>query len=74
MNKHEYERKMKARPHLVLLGAGASIAAIPNGDKHGRKTSVMNGFIDKIGMRELINDVELETDSDNLEDIYSEIY
>ncbi|NFD04997.1 hypothetical protein EXN50_00445 [Clostridium botulinum] len=74
MNKHEYERKMKARPHLVLLGAGASIAAIPNGDKHGRKTSVMNGFIDKLGMRELINDVELETDSDNLEDIYSEIH
>lgn len=74
MNKHEYERKMKARPHLVLLGAGASIAAIPNGDKHGRKTSVMNGFIDKLGMRELITDVELETDSDNLEDIYSEIH
>ena len=33
----EYEFFMKNRPHVVLLGAGATMAAIPNGDKNGRK-------------------------------------
>lgn len=39
---HEFEFSMKNRPHVVLLGAGATMAAIPNGDKNGRKSSVMN--------------------------------
>jgi hypothetical protein len=56
------------------LGAGASIEAIPNGDRNGLKTSVMNGFIDKLGMRGIIDNIELETYSENLEDIYSEIH
>ncbi len=70
----EYESLMKNRPHLVILGAGASVAAIPNGDANGKKTSVMAGFIDKLGMRDLIKSVKLKTDSDNLEDIYSELH
>ena len=41
----DYERYMKNRPHVVILGAGASCAAIPNGDKHGKKISAMSGFI-----------------------------
>ncbi len=40
MDPFEFEKVMKSRPHLVILGAGASIAAIPNGDLNGRKTSV----------------------------------
>lgn len=40
---------MKNRPHVVLLGAGATMAAIPNGDKNGRKSSVMNNFIEELG-------------------------
>jgi hypothetical protein len=68
-----YENKMKLRPHVVILGAGASVAAIPNGDANGLKTSVMNGFIDKLGMRSLLENVELITRSENLEDVYSEL-
>ncbi|MDZ4410499.1 hypothetical protein ORL62_21605 [Bacillus cereus] len=69
----EYETFMKQRPHVVLLGAGASVAAIPNGDKNGKKTSVMKGFLEKLGMQDTINDLSLKTNSDNLEDIYSEL-
>lgn len=65
---------MKIRPHVVILGAGASVAAIPLGDANGRKTSVMNGFIEKLGMRDLLESILLKTESDNLEDIYSELY
>ena len=35
------------RAHTVILGAGATMAAIPNGDKNGKKSSVMNGMISK---------------------------
>ena len=35
----EYEYYMKNRPHVVILGAGASCAAIPNGDKNGKRIS-----------------------------------
>ncbi len=70
----EYERLMKGRPHVVILGAGATMAAIPHGDKNGRKSSVMNGFIDALGMSELLKGVNLKTNSSNLEDIYSELH
>lgn len=74
MDKHfEYEKAYKSRPHVVLLGAGASVAAIPEGDKNGMKTSVMDGFLEKLGMSEVIADLNLVTKSANLEDIYSEI-
>lgn len=61
------------RPHVFILGAGATIAAIPNGDKNGKKCSVMNNFLAEMGLTELLKDVELDTDSSNLEDIYSEL-
>jgi len=73
MNAEELRMKVICRPHVVILGAGASIATIPMGDKHERKVSVMNGFIDNLGLRDVISSIELNTDSDNLEDIYSEL-
>lgn len=69
----EYECYMKNRPHVVILGAGASCAAIPSGDKYGRKISAMSGFIDKLGLNEIISKVSIYTKSDNLEDIYMEL-
>ena len=66
----EYEYYMKNRPHVVILGAGASCAAIPNGDKNGKRISAMSGFIDKLGLTNIISKVKINTASDNLEDIY----
>ncbi|KAA0086070.1 hypothetical protein CIW54_15760 [Paraburkholderia sp. T12-10] len=71
---NEYESFMKNRPHVVILGAGATMAAIPAGDKNGRKSSVMNGFIDALGMTGIIKGIKLQTSSNNLEDIYSELH
>ena len=62
------------RRHTVILGAGATIAAIPNGDKNGKKSSVMNGLIEKLQLQNILDGVKLKTNSDNLEDIYSELY
>ena len=69
----DYETIMKKRPHVVLLGAGASCAALPKGDKYGKKISAMNGFLDTLGLSEIIRKIELQTESDNLEDIYMEL-
>jgi hypothetical protein len=71
---HEFQRTMKNRPHVLILGAGATVAAIPNGDKNGRKSSVMDGFIEKLGMSQVILNAKLKTKSSNLEDIYTELY
>jgi hypothetical protein len=68
-----YEQYMKTRPHVVLLGAGASCAAIPNGDRNGKKISAMNGFIQKLNLTDVLSGLSLNTTSDNLEDIYMEI-
>lgn len=69
-----YKKYILGRPHVVILGAGATIAAIPKGDKFGKRCSVMNNFIENLGLRDLFNKVELKTSSQNLEDIYSELY
>lgn len=69
----KYELYMKKRPHVVILGAGASCATIPNGDKYGKKISAMSGFIEKLGLSDIISKVVIKTKSDNLEDIYMEL-
>lgn len=73
INYEDYEYYMKNRPHVVILGAGASCAAIPNGDKNGKRISAMSGFIDKLGLTDTISKVRINTKSDNLEDIYMEL-
>ena len=62
------------RPHVVILGAGATIATVPNGDKNGIPCSVMHGFIQNIGLESILQNVKLDTQSENIEDIYTELY
>ena len=67
------EQSVLDGPHVVIIGAGATIAAIPNGDKNGRKSSVMNNFVANLGLEDLMSQVSLKTESSNIEDIYSEL-
>ncbi len=43
------------RPHLVILGAGASVAACPNGDKWGTKLPVMFNVIETLAALPVIS-------------------
>jgi len=70
----QLEQSILKGPHVVIVGAGATIASIPNGDKNGRKSSVMNNFVKNLGMEDLMAKVSLQTQSLNIEDIYSELY
>lgn len=61
------------KPHVVILGAGASIAALPNGDKNGLLLPQMSNFIDLLG---LANDLEkngIHYKNKNFEEIYSDL-
>ena len=70
----DYITLKRQSPHLFILGAGATMAAIPCGDKFGRKSSAMNNFLSNIGKQYLLDDIELETTSTNIEEIYSELH
>lgn len=69
----QYEAYMKRRPHVVILGAGASCAAIPNGDRYGKRISAMSGFLERLGMKDVLDGITLKTTSDNLEEIHMEL-
>lgn len=65
------------RPHVVLLGAGASCATLDDFggvDKNGKKTSGMDSFISNLGFDKILKEYDYSSMSNNLEDIYSEIY
>ena len=59
------------KPHLVILGAGASLASLPNGDNNGKKLPLMNNFIETLGLQELLDTSGIEFDTNNFEEIYT---
>ncbi len=61
------------RPHMVLLGAGASYAALPNGDRNGKKLPLMSNFIDILGLHDLLHRYNINPPYDDFEAIYSDI-
>lgn len=63
-----------SRPHLVILGAGATMATIPFGDKNGLQSSAMDNLLENLGLNNCLKGIKLKTSSKNLEDIYSELY
>lgn len=76
MTEQNFERIIKAnslRPHLFILGAGATMATIPNGDKNGRKSAVMKNFLSEIGREDILKGANVKTKSKNFEVIYSEL-
>ena len=56
------------RPHVVIVGAGASRAVM------GKSCPTMNEAIEQVGLDGILKGFMLETKSRNLEDIYSELF
>ena len=62
------------RPHVVILGAGASFAACAQGDKFGRKLPVMQNFVEVVGLQSLLEKHSvLYHSGENFEEIYSSL-
>jgi len=62
------------RPHVVILGAGASVAAFPNGDRNGRRLPLMNNnFVDAVGLTNLLAKHGVRAPYDDFEAIWSDV-
>ena len=63
------------RPHLVLLGAGASLAAFTNGEKNGMELPLMNNFVEIVnGLSDYLDECGIDYQGKNFEDLYSSLY
>lgn len=61
------------RPHVVVLGAGASRAAFPNGDKNGRLLPLIKDFVSTLGLEALLQSEGVPPPYDDFEGIYSDV-
>lgn len=59
------------RPHLVILGAGASKDAMPDGDVRGKRLPVMKEFISTMGITEYVRRIDGVPKTDDIEEVYS---
>lgn len=66
------EIKMQ-RPHVVILGAGASRQCCPGGDMKGRRLPLMSDFAEIVGLRTLLEQWGLNP-ATNLENLFSDLY
>lgn len=66
------ERRVAA-PHVVILGAGASLAALPWGDRKGRRLPLMKNLVEVIGLGPLIADHHPDLHED-FEKLYSTLH
>lgn len=62
------------RPHVVILGAGASRAAFPKGDLNGNRLPLMTDFVEIIGLDGILNNIGISYKGKNFEAIYSELH
>ncbi len=62
------------RPHVFILGAGASRAALPNGDRNGRKLPLMNDLVEVMGLGPLLERHGVIYQGENFEKLYSDLH
>lgn len=62
------------RPHLVLLGAGASRASFMNGDKNGLRLPLMNDLFDILDLNNDLKKYRLDIKDKNFEAFFSDLY
>lgn len=65
--------KENKSPHIVILGAGASLQSFPNGDNYGKRFPLMNNFIEIVGIGELLKNRNIDVRGINFEDFYDDL-
>jgi hypothetical protein len=61
------------RPHVVILGAGTSVAALPRGDANGACLPVMLDLVETVGLGRILDDAGIHWRGRNFESVYQEI-
>lgn len=62
------------KPHILLLGAGASRAALPNGDKRGTPVPLLRDVAASLKLEDLFPDDLRAVAQDDFESAYSQLY
>jgi hypothetical protein len=62
------------RPHVFILGAGASLAAFPDGDINGLRLPLMHNFTEILGLDNDLKKYNINFEGENFEEIYSFLY
>jgi hypothetical protein len=60
-------------PHVVILGAGASKAALPRGDANGRSAPVMHELIDCLNLGPMLKKHNLYCEDVDFESLYDDL-
>ena len=62
------------QPHVVILGAGCSKAALPQGDANGKSLPLMDDFLNVVGsVKDVLVSAGLPIEGKNFEEIYSRL-
>ena len=61
------------RPHVVILGAGASLAAFPNGDGNRKKLPLINNLAEFLGINDLLERYSITSAGKDFEELYSDL-
>lgn len=69
----EVEDVKMDKPHVVVLGAGASRATCPGGDKNKKVLPLMRDFTKIVGLKPLLDRWNINSD-ENFEEIFSDLY
>ena len=60
--------------HTFILGAGASRAAFPNGDKFGHILPLMYDFVKVLSLADFFEHHGIDYKDQNIEDVYDRLY
>ena len=60
-------------PHVVMLGAGASKAAFPNGDLSGAVLPLMDNLVEVVGLRDVLSSNGIKYEGIDIETIFSNV-
>ena len=69
----ELSKLIVDRPHVVLLGAGASRAAFPEGDRNGVKLPLMCDLVEMLGLDQIFEGAGIDYAGRNFEEVYSDL-
>ena len=68
---NQYGNVPASRPHVVILGAGASRAALPDGDANGRRLPLMADFLEALpSVQEHLLEAGVEVDENDFKLTY----
>ncbi len=71
--KMNLKKRESQQPHVVILGAGASLAAFPKGDKNGRFLPLMHNIISTLKLEPILEEHGVNYNDEGFEAFYSDL-